>query len=89
MKKNSAQDVFAHVTVGIQLALTIFIFVYGGYRLDLYFDKSPLFLAIGAALGMAAGFYNLMKQLTGSSGKGEQDREEDREEEEKKKVKWM
>jgi F0F1-type ATP synthase assembly protein I len=62
-KKNSGQAVFANITIGLQLAITMLIFVYGGHRLDLYFDKSPLFLVVGTALGMALGFYHLLKDL--------------------------
>ncbi len=60
---NYGRDVFSHVTIGLQLGLTMSIFVYGGYRLDLYFKKSPVFLVIGAALGMVLGFYHLFKNL--------------------------
>ncbi len=62
-KDRTAQVVFANITIGMQLAIIIFIFVYGGYRLDLYFDKSPLFVAIGTLLGMVVGFYHLFKEL--------------------------
>ncbi len=62
-KEKTAQIVFANITVGMQLAIIILIFVYGGYRLDLHFDKSPLFVGIGTVLGMVIGFYHLFKEL--------------------------
>lgn len=62
-KNNTGQQIFTHITIGLQLAITMVIFVYGGYRLDLYFDKSPLFVAIGTVFGMVLGFYHLMKNL--------------------------
>jgi F0F1-type ATP synthase assembly protein I len=62
-KKNTTRAVFTNITVGMQLAITILIFVYGGYRLDLYYEKSPLFLALGTIIGMCLGFYHLFKEL--------------------------
>jgi F0F1-type ATP synthase assembly protein I len=62
-RENSGKVVFSHITIGLQLAISMLIFVYGGHRLDLYFDKSPLFLVIGTVLGMCLGFYHLLKDL--------------------------
>lgn len=87
MEKNVNNDrgtgrvVFAHITIGIQLAITILIFVLGGNWLDVRFNKSPLFLIIGTALGMAIGFYHLLKDLQGEESKDERGRE-------KKRIKW-
>ncbi|MDR3237127.1 MAG: AtpZ/AtpI family protein [Spirochaetia bacterium] len=61
--KNQTSSAFSHITLGIQLAVIMLIFVYGGYKLDVYFDKMPLFVCIGLFVGMAAGFYNLMREL--------------------------
>ena len=65
--KHTPNTVFAHVTVGIQLAITILLGVLGGNWLDVRFKTSPLFLAICTALAMIVGFYHLMKQLSVSS----------------------
>ena len=62
-KKNSTRVVFANITIGLQLAITILLFVYIGHRLDLYYEKSPLFLALGTFIGMSIGFYHLYKEL--------------------------
>jgi len=62
-KKNTTRVVFTNITIGMQLAITILIFVYGGYRLDLHYNKSPLFLAAGTIIGMCIGFYHLFKEL--------------------------
>jgi F0F1-type ATP synthase assembly protein I len=75
--------VFAHLTIGLQLAITILIFVYAGYRLDLHFKKSPIFLLIGTILGMSLGFYHLMKDLSSENKKIDIDPED-----EKKRNKW-
>ena len=72
MAKKS-QTVFVNITVGLQLAVTILIFIYVGYRLDLHFDKSPLFLCLGAFLGLGAGMYNLIKSLTSSKSSPEKE----------------
>lgn len=80
-KTTSNQFVFAHVTLGIQLAITIFIFVWIGYKLDLRYHTSPLFLIIGTVIGMVLGFYHLMKSLS-----SEQEKEDVRSE--KKSRKW-
>ena len=86
MKKHrKARGVYANITVGLQLGITVFIFVYAGYRLDLYFNRSPLFLAAGTLFGMAAGFYNLIKEL--QSLKEREEREKKEEDEEK--IRWM
>jgi F0F1-type ATP synthase assembly protein I len=45
------------------MGITVSIFVYAGYRLDLYLKKTPVFLSLGALLGMVIGFYHLMKEL--------------------------
>lgn len=85
-KENSGKVVFAHVTIGLQLAITMLIFVYGGHRLDLYFDKSPLFLIAGTIIGMCLGFYHLLKDLQVNSKKDEYPKNED--EQHKKRIKW-
>ena len=80
-KKKSVRIVFAHLTIGLQLAITIFVFVYAGYRLDLYFNKSPLFLAVCTVVGMGMGFYHLLKDLQG-------DTNNDEDKDETKRIKW-
>ena len=82
-KNSSGSPVFANITIGLQLAITILIFVYAGYRLDLYYQKSPIFLLIGTAVGMCLGFYHLLKELSRISNKQNMDTEE-----EKKRTKW-
>ena len=79
--RGSGQVIFAHITIGIQLAITILIFVLGGNWLDIRFNKSPLFLVIGTAFGMAIGFYHLLKDLQGEENKDKNIRK-------KKRIKW-
>jgi len=75
-KKNSTRVVFGNITIGMQLAITILIFVFAGYRLDLYYEKSPLFLAFGTFIGMSIGFYHLYKELL-DMGKREKEAKEE------------
>jgi F0F1-type ATP synthase assembly protein I len=84
-KNNTARAVFAHVTVGMQLAITMLVFVYGGRKLDLYLDKSPIFLAVGTVLGMTIGFYHLMKNLQSDDLKNKKMKEKNVN---NKRIKW-
>jgi len=82
---NSGRQVFANITIGLQLAITMVIFVYGGNKLDLYFNKSPLFLVIGTILGMCLGFYHLFKNLQAGNKREEKLNDKNRNE---KRIKW-
>lgn len=84
-KNDSGREVFANVTIGLQLGITMSIFVYGGYRLDLYFNRSPLFLVIGSIIGMVLGFYHLIKNLAENKNKNQI---KDDENVNKKRIKW-
>jgi F0F1-type ATP synthase assembly protein I len=79
--RGSGRIIFAHITIGIQLAITILIFVLAGNWLDTRFNKSPLFLVIGTALGMSIGFYHLLKDLQGEENK-------DKHLKKNKRIKW-
>jgi len=61
--KKTKNVVLAYSTVGMQLALFLVLFTYGGYRLDVRLDTSPIFTLLGSAFGLAAGMYNLLKGL--------------------------
>lgn len=80
-KGSSNQTIFVNITIGLQLGITIFIFVWVGYKIDLHYNRSPLFLAVGTVIGMAVGFYHLMKQI------GDQNRKNDNLEK-RKRIKW-
>ncbi len=64
MKKDITRIILAYSTIGIQLAITILVFLYSGFLLDKHFNSSPVFVVIGTIIGMGAGFYNLMKSLS-------------------------
>ena len=82
-KPNSA---FTHITMGIELAVFMLIFVYGGYKLDIIFDKMPLFICLGTAAGMGAGLYNMMRGLKSMEKAMKESKEKG---EAEKPVKWM
>jgi len=64
VKKDITRIILAYSTIGIQLAITILVFLYSGFLLDKHFNSSPVFVVIGTIIGMGAGFYNLMKSLS-------------------------
>lgn len=49
--------------LGIDLVVAVFVCVYGGYKLDGWFDTNPLFLILGFFVGVAAGFLNLYRLI--------------------------
>ncbi len=63
MNKKTITSIYAYSTIGLQLAIILVISVYGGYRLDLWLDTSPVFVLVGSCFGMGAGLYNLLKGL--------------------------
>ncbi len=42
--------------LGFAVSVTAVLFIYGGYWLDKHFDTTPIFLWIGASLGLIASF---------------------------------
>lgn len=52
---------------GIQLGVAFLLGIYGGKFLDARLDTRPLFLVVGAMLGMIAGFYSVFKLVTKST----------------------
>jgi F0F1-type ATP synthase assembly protein I len=82
--KNTTKSLFAYSTLGIQLALFMILFVYGGYRLDNYLKTSPLFVALGSVLGLGAGLYNLLKGLQQMDKMSQKDKTE-----KENKTKWL
>ncbi|HNR90483.1 MAG TPA: AtpZ/AtpI family protein [Spirochaetota bacterium] len=53
----------AYSTIGLQLAITILLFIYVGYKADEHFRSSPWLFILSVVLGMTAGFYNLIREL--------------------------
>ena len=87
-KRNTSQVVATHITIGLQLAITILLFVYAGYYLDERYSKTPVFTTLGAFAGMALGFYSFMREIQQEEKKQKADKEEGKNKE-KKRIKWM
>ncbi len=85
MGKKSVNAFIAYSTAGLQLALILILFVYGGFKLDERLGTMPVFVVVGAMAGMGAGLYNLLRGLK------EVDRivREEKSEEEQKRNKWL
>jgi len=63
LTKRTARSVMAYSTIGLQLAITILLFIYVGYKADEHFRSSPWLFILSVVLGMTAGFYNLIREL--------------------------
>lgn len=48
--------------IGIELAASVLVGTFLGYRADLYFKTKPWLMVVGLLLGAAAGFYSIYKQ---------------------------
>jgi F0F1-type ATP synthase assembly protein I len=63
-KKEIYKSIAPFLNIGLQMALTIVVFVLLGWWLDGKFDKSPLFTLIFSLVGIFAAFYNFFKVVT-------------------------
>ena len=84
--KIKSSSALAHITMGVELAVIMLVFVYGGYKLDVIFDKMPLFICLGTAVGLGAGLYNMMRGLNAMEKTMKKSNKDDETEES---VKWM
>ena len=84
MAKDKA--VVENITLGMQMGITIAIFVYGGFRLDEKFAMSPIWVIVGMVLGISMAFYQLMKEVKRMD---QMNRERKESNDSKKTSKWM
>ena len=49
------------LSLGLELAVSVALFSFLGYKADGFFHTAPWFLAVGAALGGIVGFWNVYK----------------------------
>ena len=63
-----------YLGIGLELAVTILIFLFAGRYLDNRWDTTPWLMIAGAALGFAIGFYGLFRTLAGLSKPGDRSR---------------
>ncbi len=58
-----------YVHLGLTFTLSILLFLYGGYRLDIRLGTLPLFTLIGTFLGGAGGFLYIYRELVSGGGR--------------------
>jgi len=61
--KDGDESRFKYAQTGLELAGAVLLGFYCGYKLDGWFGSSPWLMLAGAALGMAAGFYLVIREL--------------------------
>ncbi len=49
--------------LGVEMVVAVFIGVFGGRKIDQWFDTRPIFLILGFVFGAAAGFLNLYRLI--------------------------
>ena len=62
-KAGAYADIAPYASVGIQFAVTILVFVAGGWWLDGRLGTTPIFILLGMLLGAVAAFYKLYRTL--------------------------
>ncbi|HBA61676.1 MAG TPA: hypothetical protein DCZ92_12845 [Elusimicrobia bacterium] len=62
------ESYWKYAQIGIQLAVTVLLGFWAGYEMDGRFGTSPWLMLSGAAAGLAAGFYLLVKELYRKDG---------------------
>ncbi len=77
-QESAVADLGRYAGLGLQLALSVGLFLAVGWWLDGRLGTVPLFTILGAFLGGAAGFYSLYQHVVaasrpGAGRKGEQD----------------
>ena len=60
---NEDESWFKYAQVGLELAAAVGLGLWAGYRLDARLGSSPWAMLAGAAAGLAAGFYLVLRQL--------------------------
>lgn len=68
-KVNLTNDYVKFTGLGIQIAASLLISLYGGLWLDEKFESEPLFLLIGVFFGMFAGIWTVIKTTTNNKPK--------------------
>ena len=65
--KNGDEGYFKYAQIGLELAGAVLLGFYCGYKLDIYFSLVPWLTLSGSALGLAAGFYLIIRELPGEN----------------------
>ncbi len=72
-----------YLTLGVQLAATVLLLLWGGNWLDDKYDTDPVFTLIGAFLGISVGLYNLIQTVNHIEKMNERRRKESKGENDK------
>lgn len=59
--QSDLQSSSSFLTIGVQLAGSMLVYIFIGFFLDRWLDTAPWFLIAGALVGMVAFFYQLFK----------------------------
>ncbi len=51
-----------HINLGIEIAVSVFVFVFSGYYIDKYFNTSPFGILAGVMVGIISVFYIIWKR---------------------------
>ncbi len=78
---NSWRNVTAYTHLGLTLAASVLIFFFIGYWLDGKLGTEPLLAIIGAFVGAAGGFINLIRTLNNIQKRSESEEDENRNDE--------
>jgi F0F1-type ATP synthase assembly protein I len=65
MADNEDASYFGYAQIGLELAAAVGLGFWAGYRLDARFGTAPWAMLAGAASGLAAGFYLIIRKLPG------------------------
>ena len=63
-KENSEEtNYYNYIQIGLELAAGVGLGFWAGYRLDVKFGSAPWLMLAGAAAGLSAGFYLVIRDL--------------------------
>ena len=70
---STASQIGRYGGYGITLGLAVALFAWLGTLLDAKLGTKPLFVLLGTFVGFGAGFYRMLKDLTGGKDPGDSD----------------
>jgi F0F1-type ATP synthase assembly protein I len=68
-KSNIIRELAPYSTLGIQLVLTIGLGAFAGWKIDEYYNTSPIFLIILTFMGAIAGMVSFIRTVTSRNKK--------------------
>jgi len=57
-------EILQYISLPLEFGCIIILFTLSGYGLDKYVGTSPVFVLVGTFLGLAIGFYHLLKTVS-------------------------